>query len=141
MPDIFPKEANPTSYILSITFFPISKGKREFSLSDLAGGFLGTYGQFNVLQWTKGGIKLREASCFTIAAPTRFARRGPCDFWLFGLLKGVLKDREFSSSDGIEQAITNVWDELTFNEVQSVFHNWMSRLACAIANEREYIIE
>jgi hypothetical protein len=66
---------------------------------------------------------------------------GPCDFWLFGLLKGVLKDREFTASDGIEQAITKVWDELTFNEVQSIFHNWMSHLACAIANEREYIIE
>jgi hypothetical protein len=44
------------------------------------------------------------------------------------MLKGVLEDRDFNSSDGIEEAITKVWDELTFDEVQSAFHNWMSIL-------------
>jgi hypothetical protein len=34
-----------------------------------------------------------------------------------------------------------VWDGLTFNEVQSVFHNWMKRLAWVIENGGEYIIE
>jgi hypothetical protein len=48
-----------------------------------------------------------------------------------------LKDREFNSSDEIEEAIAKVWDELTFDEVQSAFHNWLSRLAWVIANERE----
>jgi hypothetical protein len=49
----------------------------------------------------------------------------PYDFWLFGIrmLKIILKYREFNSSDKIEEAITKVWDELTFDEVQSVFHN------------------
>jgi hypothetical protein len=65
----------------------------------------------------------------------------PCDFWLFGVLKGVLKDRELISSDEFEEAITRARDELTFDEVQNVFHNWMSRLACVIENEREYIID
>jgi hypothetical protein len=37
--------------------------------------------------------------------------------------------------------ITNACDELTFNEVQSVFHNWMSRLTWAIENDGEHIIE
>jgi hypothetical protein len=48
---------------------------------------------------------------------------GLCDFWLFEMLKGVLKDREFNSSDEIKEAITQVLDELAFDEVQSVFHN------------------
>jgi hypothetical protein len=65
----------------------------------------------------------------------------PCDFWLFGMLKGVLKDREFNSSDEIQEAIMKEWDELIFDEVQSVFHNWMSRLAWVIENGGEYIIE
>jgi histone-lysine N-methyltransferase SETMAR len=30
----------------------------------------------------------------------------PCDFWFFGMLKGILKDREFHSHDEIEEAIT-----------------------------------
>jgi hypothetical protein len=45
------------------------------------------------------------------------------------MLKGVLKDREFNSSDEIEEAITNVWHELSFDETRSVFHKWMGRLA------------
>jgi hypothetical protein len=32
----------------------------------------------------------------------------PCDFWLFGMLKGVLKDREFHLSNEIEDVITKV---------------------------------
>jgi hypothetical protein len=34
------------------------------------------------------------------------------------MLKGVLKDRNFNSSDEIEEAVTKVWDELTFDEAQ-----------------------
>jgi hypothetical protein len=45
------------------------------------------------------------------------------DFWRFEMLKGVLKDRPFNSSDEIEEAIRKVWDELTFYEVQSVFYS------------------
>jgi histone-lysine N-methyltransferase SETMAR len=63
----------------------------------------------------------------------------PCDFWLFGILKGVLKDREPNSSNEIEEAIVRVWVELIFDEVQSVFHNWMNRLAWTIENGGEYI--
>jgi histone-lysine N-methyltransferase SETMAR len=65
----------------------------------------------------------------------------PCDFCLFGMLKRVLKDREFDSSDEIEEEITKIWDGLTFDEAHSVFHNWMSRLAWVIENGREYITE
>jgi hypothetical protein len=49
----------------------------------------------------------------------------PGDFRLFGLLKGVLK----RSRHEIEKAILRVWDELTFDGLQSVFHNWTSRPA------------
>jgi hypothetical protein len=66
-----------------------------------------------------------------------------CNCWLFGIgmLKGVLKDREFNSGDEIDGAITKVWDELAFDEVQSVFYNWISHLAGVIENISEYIIE
>jgi hypothetical protein len=65
----------------------------------------------------------------------------PCDFWPFGMLKGVSKGREFNSSDEIEGAIPKVGGELIFNEVQRVFRNWMSRLAWVVENQVEYIIE
>jgi hypothetical protein len=57
------------------------------------------------------------------------------------MLKGVLKDPEFNSSDEIKEAVTKVWDDLTFDEVQSVFHNWLSRLVWAIKKWRGYTIE
>jgi hypothetical protein len=67
----------------------------------------------------------------------------PFDFWRFGIrvLKGFLKDREFNSSDEIEEVIPKVWAEPTFDEVQRVFHNWMSRLEWVIENAGEYIIK
>jgi hypothetical protein len=52
----------------------------------------------------------------------------PCDFWLFGIMKEILKNREFRSHDEIEEAITMAWNDLKFDEAQSVFHNWMNRL-------------
>jgi hypothetical protein len=63
------------------------------------------------------------------------------DFRLFGMLKGILKDHEFNSSDEIEEAITTVWDILTVDNVHSVLQNWMSRLAWAIENGGEYAHE
>jgi hypothetical protein len=45
------------------------------------------------------------------------------------MLKGVLKVRELDSSHEIEEVITKVWDKFFFDEVQSVFHNWLTRLA------------
>jgi hypothetical protein len=40
------------------------------------------------------------------------------------------------SSDEIEEAITKVWDELTFYEVQTAFHNWKT-----VENRGEHVIE
>jgi hypothetical protein len=56
------------------------------------------------------------------------------------MLKRVLKDCKLDSSDEIEELITNVWDELTFDEEQRFSYNWMSRFAWIIENEGEYII-
>jgi hypothetical protein len=56
------------------------------------------------------------------------------------MLKGILKDREFHSHDGIEEAITMACNDLTFDDAQSVFHNWMDRLRWVIENREEYII-
>jgi hypothetical protein len=57
------------------------------------------------------------------------------------MLKGTVKDREFHSHDEIEEAITMAWNGLTFDEVQSVFHNWTNRLRRVIENRGEYITE
>jgi hypothetical protein len=57
------------------------------------------------------------------------------------MLKGILKGREFHSHDEIEEAITMAWKDLTFDEVQSVFHNWRNRLRWVIENGGAHITE
>jgi hypothetical protein len=57
------------------------------------------------------------------------------------MLKGILKDREFHSHEEIEEKMRMAWNDLTFDEVQSVFHNWMNRLRWVIGNGGEYITE
>jgi hypothetical protein len=56
------------------------------------------------------------------------------------MMKRVLKDREFDLRDEIEEAITKLWDELTFDEMQRVFHNWMSRLTWVIENGENILL-
>jgi hypothetical protein len=60
--------------------------------------------------------------------PSRAPDLSPCDFWSFGMLKGIMKDREFHLHDEVEEATMMAWNGLTFDEVQSVFHSWMNRL-------------
>jgi hypothetical protein len=57
------------------------------------------------------------------------------------MLKQILRDREFSSSDEIEDAIAQVWNDLTFDDVQSVFRDWIRRLAWVAENNGEYMSE
>jgi hypothetical protein len=41
---------------------------------------------------------------------------------------------EFSSSDEIEDAIAQVWNVVTFDDVQSVFWDWIWRLVWVAEN-------
>jgi hypothetical protein len=57
------------------------------------------------------------------------------------MLKGILKGQEFHSHDEIEEVITIAWNDLTFDEVQSVFHNRTNRFKWLVENGGEYITE
>jgi hypothetical protein len=50
-----------------------------------------------------------------------------------------MTDREFHSHEEIEEAITVAWNDLTFEDVQSIFYDWMRRLALVIEHKGEYI--
>jgi transposase len=58
----------------------------------------------------------------------------PCDFWLFGILKQKRKEQVFQSEEQILTAVSESWNELTFEDIQRIFHNWMERLIWAITN-------
>jgi hypothetical protein len=42
--------------------------------------------------------------------------------------KQKMKDREFQRQQAILSAVANMWNDLTFANVQRVFQEWMERL-------------
>jgi transposase len=62
----------------------------------------------------------------------------PCGFWLFGILKQKMKERIFQIVEQILAAITESWNELTFEDIQRIFHNWMERLIWVITITGQY---
>jgi hypothetical protein len=46
-----------------------------------------------------------------------------CDFWLFGMLKEKMKDRAFQTVKEILDAITLIWNGVSFGQLQSIFLN------------------
>jgi hypothetical protein len=48
-----------------------------------------------------------------------------------------MKERVFQSEEQIVAAITGSWNELTFEDIRRIFHNWMERLIWVIANNGE----
>jgi histone-lysine N-methyltransferase SETMAR len=65
----------------------------------------------------------------------------PCDFWFFGMAKGKMKDREFHTVQDLRRHLTEIWNDLTFEDVQSVFLEWNIRLTWVIENGGEYSSE
>jgi hypothetical protein len=49
-----------------------------------------------------------------------------------------MRDREFQSQQVILNAIAKIWDDLTFEDVQRVFQEWMEGLTWVIGNNGEY---
>jgi hypothetical protein len=65
----------------------------------------------------------------------------PCDRWFFGIAKGKMKDREFHAVQDIRRRLTEIWNDLTFEDVQSVFLEWKIRVNWVIGNAGEYYSE
>jgi hypothetical protein len=57
------------------------------------------------------------------------------------MLKQILRDREFSLSGEIEDPIAQVWNDLAFEDVRGVFHDWIRHLAWVAENDGEYMSE
>jgi hypothetical protein len=63
------------------------------------------------------------------------------NFSLFGFLKEKFKHCQLCGVHSLHQAITDLWDELTFEDVQAVFLEWMNRLSSVIGNKGEYFMK
>jgi hypothetical protein len=56
------------------------------------------------------------------------------------MFKGNMKDRAFQTVEEILEAITLIWNGVTFEQLQSVFLNLTDHLEWVILNGREYYI-
>jgi hypothetical protein len=61
-----------------------------------------------------------------------------CHFWIFGDLKGKLKDRHLQDPEQILAAFQELWDDITFEELQMVFESWRDRLRWITEHDGEY---
>jgi hypothetical protein len=62
----------------------------------------------------------------------------PCDFWFFDIFKQKIKDREFCPAQEIVRSLSDAWSDLTFEDIQRVFLEWMDRLTWVIENDGQY---
>jgi hypothetical protein len=57
------------------------------------------------------------------------------------MMKHSLKDREIQGVQALISALTDIWDDVTFEDVQTVFLDWMERSCWVINNNGEYYIK
>jgi hypothetical protein len=54
------------------------------------------------------------------------------------MVKQKIKVREFCSAQDILRSLSNAWSDLTLEDIQRVFLEWMDNLTWVIENDREY---
>jgi hypothetical protein len=85
--------------------------------------------------------KIKENHISRMAHPSYSPDISPGDLWFFEMAKQILSDPGCSSSDEIEGAVAQVCNDVTWDDVQRVFWNWIRRLDCVTENYGEYISE
>jgi hypothetical protein len=53
------------------------------------------------------------------------------------MVKQNIKDREFCSAQEMLRSLSDAWSDLTFEDIQRVFLEWMDRLTWVIENDGE----
>lgn len=61
------------------------------------------------------------------------------DFYLFGKVKNQLKGSEFYSEDELFEAIVQILNDISREELESVMIEWKNRLKTCIANGSNYV--
>jgi hypothetical protein len=69
----------------------------------------------------KGTGELENLKLDRVAHPPYSPDLSPCDFWLFGMLKQRIQDRVFDTTEEILMVIRKGENEVTFEDLQSVF--------------------
>jgi hypothetical protein len=64
-----------------------------------------------------------------------------CDFWLFGLVKRILKRRKLTSGDNLLNSLLEIGTGIIREQISDVYHEWIKRRHEVIRTEGEYVSE
>jgi hypothetical protein len=84
---------------------------------------------------------INELRCLKIPRvphPPYSSNISPCDFWMFGDFKGKPKDHHLHGLEEIFTEVQELWDNITFEELQMVFESWRGQLRWIIEHDGEY---
>jgi hypothetical protein len=85
--------------------------------------------------------KIRRMKIKKLLHPPYSPNPSPCNFWFFGWAKIAFQDLSFTDTDVFIEALTNLFDNVTFAQLYHDFQNWIRRLKHVIHNNEEYFTE
>jgi hypothetical protein len=82
--------------------------------------------------------ELRRLKIFRVSHPSDSPDISPCHFWIFGDLKGKLKDCHLQDPGKFLRAFQELLDNITFEQPELAFGSWRDRLRWIIEHDREF---
>jgi hypothetical protein len=76
---------------------------------------------------------------FFLNSPTQRTSTKPYDFYLFGYIKQLLLECEFTDRDSFLQGVRDILRGIEKTTLEGVFCNWMERLHQSSAMSGEYM--
>jgi hypothetical protein len=76
-----------------------------------------------------------------LARPLYSPDLSPYNFRFFAWAKTASQNRRFADVDALREALTDLLGSVTFEELQSVFPNWIERLKWVIRHNGAYFIK
>jgi hypothetical protein len=83
--------------------------------------------------------KIAELQVLQIEHPPSSPDLAPCDFFLFGYIKEILKDQSFETRDELLEAIKAIVREIGRDFLQSTFRSWVHRLEECCRRGGDYV--
>jgi hypothetical protein len=140
--DVFPRSSTfNQSYFINDIFPDLKTANLSFRHQKIELTFRVCMDNFNCHDRSKVMSKIQRSHISRMPHPQYSPNISSCDFWLFGMSEQILRDREFSLSDETEDAIAQIWNDLPFDDVQSVSRDWIWHLAWVTENDGEYMSE
>jgi hypothetical protein len=73
--------------------------------------------------------EIQRLKMLRLPQPTYSPELSLCDFWFFGFAKQAIQDEVFDNADQLMKRLHSIFDQVTFEDLQRVFLNWMERLS------------